>query len=170
MEEIVNKVAKSGLITFNLEEFYDETEVVEFDMKDHLFHGLILKEKDFRGFIKENDWQQYAGKHVALFCTADAIVPTWAYMLVANKLSGIAGQVFFGSKTELQQRIIHDKLNAIDVEEYRDRMVVIKGCSKFDVPIGSYVEITNKLSPVVKSIMFGEPCSTVPIYKKPRQR
>ncbi len=166
MEEIVNKVAQSGLITFNLEEYFDTTDVVEFDMKDHLFQGLILKERDFRTFIKENDWNQYEGKHVALFCTADAIVPTWAYMLVANKLSGIASEVFFGSKDALQQNIIQKRLEAINVDEFTDKRVVIKGCSNYDVPIGAYVEITNLLSPVVKSIMFGEPCSTVPIYKK----
>ncbi len=166
MEEIINKVAKSGLITFNLEEFYDQTECVEFDMKPQLFHELILKEKDFRGFIKTHDWQQYQDKNVALFCSNDAIVPTWAYMLVSNKLSGIAKTVFFGTKKDLQQATISKNLASINVEDYRDKRVVIKGCSKFEVPIGSYVEITNKLTPVVKSIMFGEPCSTVPIYKK----
>lgn len=166
MEEIVNKVAQSGLITFNLEELYDQTECIEFDMKDHLFQGLILREKDFRGFVKEEDWSRYADKNVALHCTADAIVPTWAYMLVANKLSGIAKRIFFGSKNELQQAHILEGIAEIDVEEYVDKRVVIKGCSKFEVPIGAYVEITNKLTPVVKSIMFGEPCSTVPIYKK----
>lgn len=168
MEEIVNKVANSALITFNLEEYYDQSEVAEFDMKQQLFQGLILREKDFRGFIKECDWSQYQGKNVALFCSADAIVPTWAYMLVANKLSGIANHVFYGSPTEMQQSIILEKLNQVDVETYRDKMVVIKGCSKFDVPIGAYVAITEKFTPVVKSIMFGEPCSTVPIYKKKR--
>ena len=169
MDEIVNKVANSPLITFNLEEYYDQSAVAEFDMKQHLFQGLILREKDFRGFIKSCDWSEYEGKNVALFCSADAIVPTWAYMLVANKLSGIANYVHYGSPQDMQQSIILEKLNQIDVESYRDKMVVIKGCSKFDVPIGAYVAITEKFTPVVKSIMFGEPCSTVPIYKKKRE-
>ncbi|MFT5512305.1 MAG: hypothetical protein ACI8SE_000703 [Bacteroidia bacterium] len=168
MEEIVNKVANSPLITFNLEEYYDQSEFVEFDMKEHLFQGLILREKDFRTFIKEHDWTAYQSKKVALFCSADAIIPTWSYMLVANKLSGIADHVFYGSLMDMQQSIILEKLNQIDVETFRDKMVVIKGCSKFEVPIGAYVAITEKFTPVVKSIMFGEPCSTVPIYKKKR--
>ncbi len=168
MEEIVNKVANSPLITLNLEEYYDKTEFVDFDMKEHLFQGLILREKDFRAFIKECDWTIYQNRNVALFCTADAIVPTWAYMLVANKLSGIAKNVFFGSQQEMQQSIMLGQLANLKVEDYQDKMVVIKGCSNYDVPIGAYVAITELLSPVVKSIMFGEPCSTVPIYKKKR--
>ncbi len=168
MDEIVNKVANSPLITFNLEEYYDQSEVAEFDMKDHLFQGLILREKDFRLFIKECDWSTYQDKNVALFCSADAIVPTWAYMLVANKLAGIANHVHYGNATDMQQAIILDKLNDIDIESYRDKMIVVKGCSDLDVPIGAYVAITEKFTPVVKSIMFGEPCSTVPIYKKKR--
>jgi hypothetical protein len=168
MEEIVNKVANSPLITFNLEEYYDQSEFSEFDMKQHLFQGLILREKDFRAFIKECDWAVYRDKNVALFCSADAVVPTWAYMLVANKLSGIASHVFFGQVQDMQQAIMLQKLNDIDVESFRDKMVVVKGCSKFEVPIGAYVAITEKFTPVVKSIMFGEPCSTVPIYKKQR--
>lgn len=168
MDEIVNKVANSPLITFNLEEYYDQTEIIGFDMKDHLFQGLILREKDFRGFIKEHDWTTYENKNVALFCSADAIVPTWAYMLVANKLSGIAANVFYGDVAAMQQWIMLQKLDQIDLEQFRDKMIVVKGCSKFDVPIGAYVAITEKFTPIVKSIMFGEPCSTVPIYKKKR--
>lgn len=166
MDEIVNKVAQSGLITFNLEDLYDTSEVIAFDMKDHLFQGLILREKDFRSFIKECDWEQYQGKNVALFCSADAIVPTWAYMLVANKLSGIANYIHFGDAQQLQQALIKEKIDALNEEDYRDQRIVIKGCSKFEVPVGTYVALTNKLTPVVKSIMYGEPCSTVPIYKK----
>ncbi|MFT5724629.1 MAG: hypothetical protein ACI9JN_001748 [Bacteroidia bacterium] len=168
MKEIVNKVTNSPLITFNLEEYYDQSDFAEFDMKQHLFQGLILREKDFRGFIKTCDWSVYQDKNVALFCSADAIVPTWAYMLVTNKLSGIAKNVFFGSATDMQQALILEKLNVINIEDYRDKMIVVKGCSKFEVPIGAYVAITEKFTPVVKSIMFGEPCSTVPIYKKKR--
>ena len=169
MEEIVNKVAQSKLITINLEDFYDQTEFVAFDMKDHLFQGLILREKDFRDFIKTCDWTQFQDKNVALFCSADAIVPTWAYMLVATKLSSIAKDIFFGSPEQQQQAIIARHIDQINGEDYTDKMVVIKGCSKFDVPVGSYIAITNKLAPFVKSIMYGEPCSTVPIYKKKRE-
>ncbi len=168
MDEIVNKVANSPLITFNLEDYYDQSATIAFDMKEHLFQGLILREKDFRGFIKSHDWSSYENKNVALFCSADAIVPTWAYMLVANKLSGIASYVYYGSESDMQQAIILNKLSSLDIEFFRDKMIVVKGCSKFEVPIGAYVAITEMLTPVAKSIMFGEPCSTVPIYKKKR--
>ncbi|MCB9261244.1 MAG: DUF2480 family protein [Flavobacteriales bacterium] len=166
MDEIVNRVANSGLLTINLEDYYDQTEIADFDMKNHLFQGLILREKDFRDFVKNNDWEQYRDKHVALFCSADAIVPTWAYMLVANRLSPIAKSVFFGNKMQLQQNSMNQKINQIDINEYKDQRVVIKGCSKFEVPVGAYVAITERLSTVAKSIMYGEPCSTVPIFKR----
>lgn len=168
MDEIVNRVANSPLRTIDLEAFYDETEIVEFDMKEHLFQGLILREKDFRGFIKEHDWDSYQDKHVALHCSADAIVPTWAYMLVSSKLNGKAKTIHFGSSADLQQRLMIDRLHSLDLSEYQDKPIVIKGCSKFEVPIGVYTEATKLLTPIAKSIMYGEPCSTVPIYKKPR--
>lgn len=164
--EIVNRVAQSPLITVNLEDFYHEGERVVFDMKDHLFHGLILKEKDFREFIKTHNWQQYAGKNVAITCTADAIVPTWAYMLVAEKLQPHANFYIFGTKEELEGALFIQALKNFDPKEYTDKMVVIKGCFDKPVPTSAYVEITRLLAPYVKSLMYGEPCSTVPIFKR----
>lgn len=166
MEEIQNKVAQSGIITFNLEEYLEGVNIVELDIKPQLYMGLMLKEKEFREYIKTNDWQQYKDAHVAVFCSSDAIVPTWAYMLIANKLSGIAAEVVFGNKEALLNKLFEKKLAVLDVSEFKDQRVVIKGCSDKPVPIDAYVSITNKLTPVVKSLMFGEPCSTVPIYKK----
>lgn len=166
MEELVNKVAESGLITFNLEDLYDPTTCLSIDLKENLFMGLILKEKDFRDFVKNHNWEQYTDCNVALFCSADAVVPTWAYMLVASKLAPFAKEVYFGSPTELQQFIIQTKINAIDFEQYRDQRIVIKGCSKVVVPVGAYVSLTCKMSEVAKSVMYGEPCSTVPIFKR----
>ncbi len=167
VEEIENKVAQSGLVTINLEELIDNAPQMLIDIKDQLYMGLMLKEKDFRDFIKTHDWQQYKGANVAVTCTTDAIVPTWAYMLVANKLSGIANYVVFGSLEILQQQLFENKLKAMDISAYKDQRVVIKGCSDQPVPVSAYVTITNLLTPVVKSIMFGEPCSTVPVYKRP---
>ncbi len=167
IEEIQNKVAQSGILTFNLEELLDNTTVYELDIKEQLYMGLMLKEKDFRDFVKANEWNQYAGGNVAVFCSTDAIVPTWAYMLIANKLSGIANEVVFGSKEFLLQQLFERKLSQMDLSAYKDQRVVIKGCSDKPVPVNAYVSITSKLTPLVKSLMFGEPCSTVPIYKRP---
>ena len=166
METIVNKVAQSGLITFNLEEFYDKNERVVIDIKDCLFMGLILKEKDFREFVKNNDWEQYRGKNVAITCSADAIVPTWAYMLVASRLSGIANYYFYGDLSDLENSLFQKALSKVEIESFRDKKIVIKGCSNLPVPINAYVEISRLLIPVASSIMYGEPCSTVPVYKK----
>jgi hypothetical protein len=167
-ETIVNKVAASGLITFNLEDYYTPGERVFYDLKDNLYMELILKEKDFRTFLKENDWSLYQNKHVAIGCTADAIVPTWAYMLLSLKLTEVAASVHFGNLQDLEIKLFQEKLRDIDFEEYKDARVVVKGCSKVDVPTSIYVEMANQLKPLVKSLMFGEPCSTVPLYKKPR--
>lgn len=165
-ENIVNKVAASGLLTLNLETYYHQGERVVYDIKDNLFHGLMLREKDFREFIKEHDWSAYTGKNVAIICSADAIVPTWAYMLLATKLKPFANEVVFGGLETLEAVLFNRALSAIDLEAFRDERVVIKGCADITVPTAAYVEITNLLTPVVKSIMYGEPCSTVPIYKK----
>jgi hypothetical protein len=166
MEQIINKVAQSGLITFNLEDYYDKNERVVFDIKECLYMGLILREKDFREFIKTNNWEQYRDKNVAITCSADAIVPTWAYMLIASKLSGIANYYFFGDLNNLENSLFQKALSDIDVEYYRDKKLVIKGCGNLPVPINAYVEILRLLLPVVNSIMYGEPCSTVPVYKR----
>jgi Protein of unknown function (DUF2480) len=167
MEEelIINKVINSGLVTFDLEDLYDQSERVVYDLKDNLFMGMILKEKDFREFLKNHDWTQYAGKNVAIICSEDAIVPTWAYMLLTLKLQPVANLVVFGSLEELENKLFFDALSKVNIEEFRGARVVVKGCSKVPVPTAAYVEITRLLQPVVQSLMFGEPCSTVPLYK-----
>lgn len=165
-ETIVNKVAKSGIVTINLEEFLPKGQCILFDMKDHLFQGLILREKDFRTFVKEHDWTQYKEKHVAIFCSADAIVPTWAYMLVSNRLQPFAATIVFGNLQTLQTTMCKEALKEMEVSEFADARVVIKGCGDEAIGPEAYVEVTRLLTPVVKSLMFGEPCSTVPVYKK----
>ena len=164
-ETIVNRVANSALITLNLEDYYHGGERVVYDIRQNLFQDLILKEKDFRAFVKGNDWQQYKGKNVALTCTADAVIPTWAYMLLATAISPYANSVVFGDLVSLEQALFQQALAKIDLEQFKDQRVVVKGCSKVDVPVFAYVEIINMLQPLTKSIMYGEPCSTVPIYK-----
>jgi len=165
-ENFVNKVAASGLITFNLEDYLNQGERVVYDIKDNLFHGLMLREKDFREFIKTHDWAAYTGKNVAITCSADAIVPTWAYMLLANKMKPYANEVVFGSLETLEAVLFTKALAKIDLNAFAGERVVVKGCADIDLPVAAYVEITNLLTPVVKSIMYGEPCSTVPIYKR----
>jgi hypothetical protein len=166
--EIVNKVSQSGLITIDLEEFYPEGERVLFDIKDHLFQGLILREKDFREFVKNEDWNKYKDKFVALTCSADAIVPTWAYMLLTSQLKPVAKKVVFGNLETLETILYNDVLSKINTDDYKDARVVIKGCGNLPVPKAAFVQITSLLQPVVKSIMYGEACSTVPLYKKPK--
>ena len=168
-KEILNKVAESGLITINLEDFYPEGERVLFDMKDHLFEELLLKERDFREFVKTNDWSKYKDKFVAVTCSNDAIVASWAYMLVAASLQPYAKKIVFGTLETLETILFHDALLKINPETYRDHRIVIKGCSDKPVPVSAYVELTALLQPVVKSIMYGEPCSTVPVYKSKKQ-
>jgi Protein of unknown function (DUF2480) len=164
--EIVNRVSSSPLVTFDLEELYTPGERVLFDMKSLLFQELILREKDFRDFIKSHDWSQYANKHVAITCSADAVVPTWAYMLLTASLQPYASSVIFGSLQDLEINLFKNALDKIEWGKFNNSKVVIKGCSKVEVPISSYVEVTNRLRPVASSIMFGEPCSTVPVFKK----
>jgi hypothetical protein len=166
--EIVNRVASSGLITLDLEDYYHEGERVVFDLKPMLYRELILKEKEFRQLLKEQDWSTYQGKNVAVTCTADAIVPTWAFMLVALHLEPHANTIVYGGLDELENRLFQEALSKIEMEDFRDAKVIIKGCSKLPVPTYAYVEITRKLRPFVSSLMFGEACSTVPLYKKPK--
>lgn len=167
-ELIVNKVASSGLISLDLEEYYHPGERLVYDIKDNLFQGLLLREKDFREFIKSHDWSQYQGKNIAIICSEDAIVPTWAYMLLAISLQPHANMFVFGNMEALEDKLFSEAIAKLDPEEFRGKKIVVKGCSKFPVPISAYVEITRLLKPVVQSLMFGEPCSTVPLYKKPR--
>jgi hypothetical protein len=165
-ENIINKVAQSGLVTLDPAQFYAPGERVVYDIKDNLFHGLMLREKDFREFVKTHDWAQYQDKNVAVTCTADAIVPAWAYMLLANRLAPYAREVVFGDADVLETVLFVKEVARLDVEQYRDQRIVIKGCGDIPVPVSAYVELTQKLTPVAKSLMFGEPCSTVPIYKR----
>jgi hypothetical protein len=165
-EVIVNKVAESGLLTIDLEEYYPKGEIKIFDLKEYLFMGLILKEKDYRAALLTTDWEQYRDKYVAITCTADAIIPMWANMLAATYLQPIAKDVVFGDEKKLTETILLKRLNEINAEDFTDKRIVVKGCGDVAIPESAYVEITNKLRPVAKSIMYGEPCSTVPIYKK----
>jgi hypothetical protein len=167
-DQIVNKVASSSLITFNLEEYYVPGDRILLDIKDQLYQELILKEKDFRDFIKSHDWSRYQNKFIAITCSADAIVPTWAYMLLTIALQPFARKIVFGSLQELETILYHEELAKVDWTKFKDAKVVVKGCSKVDVPIAVYVEATNRLRPLVASLMFGEPCSTVPLFKKSR--
>jgi hypothetical protein len=166
---LVNKVAKSGLITINLEEYYPKNQIVTFDLKDYLYMELILKEKEFRTALKEHDWTQYQDKVLCVFCSTDAIIPTWAYMLVTTHAVPFAADIVQTTADNYLTLAYQKALSAIEGEEYTDKRIVIKGCSNKPVPIAAYVELTKKLRPFAKSIMFGEPCSTVPIYKKPRK-
>jgi hypothetical protein len=166
VEPIVNKVANSPLITLDLEEFYHPGERVVYDIKENLFQELILKEKEFREFINDHDWSKYQDKNVALTCTVDAVVPTWAYMLLASKIEPYAHLVVFGKEEILESMLFQEALSRLDFPAFQDKKVVVKGCSKVGVPTFAYVEITRKLRPYASSIMYGEPCSTVPIYKK----
>jgi len=163
---IVNKVAESALTAIDLEEYYPKGETAVFDLKDHLFMGLILKEKDFRSALQTMDWEQYRNKKVAITCSADAIIPMWAYMLVASNLQAVANEVVFGDEKQMLQTILLKNLSQLKGEDYLDKRVVVKGCGDVTIPEAAYVEITNKLRPFVKSIMYGEPCSTVPIFKR----
>jgi len=164
---IVNKVAESGLLTLDLEEYYPKEESAVFDLKDHLFMGLILKEKDYREALKNLDWNIYQNKNVCITCSADAVIPVWAYMLTATYLQPVAKEVVFGNEDFLHRTLFLKNLSKINIEEFTDKRVVIKGCGDKSISETAYVEITKLLRPVVKSIMYGEPCSTVPIYKAP---
>jgi hypothetical protein len=166
-EAIVNKVSESGLITLDLDQYYPRDEVVLFDLKDYLFMGLILKEKDFREALKNLDWEVYRNKYVGVTCSADAIIPPWAYMLAASYLQPVARDVMMGDEKEVHKTIFIRNIQSIAVNEFAGQRVVVKGCG--ETPIGeyAYMEITKRLRPVVKTIMYGEPCSTVPIFKKP---
>ena len=165
-EPLVNKISDSGLITLDLEEYYPKGETLVFDMKDHLFMGLILKEKEFREALKQLDILPYTNKNVALTCTADAIIPMWAYMLVVSRLEPVALEIVFGDVAFLHKILFLQNLSKINAAEYTDKRVVIKGCGDLHVSETAYVAITKLLRPVAQSIMYGEPCSTVPIYKK----
>ncbi len=166
-DTIINKVAESGIITIDLEVYYPKVKTEVFDIKKYLFKALILKEKDFREALKATDWEQYSGKYIALTNTADAIIPMWAYMLVVSYLQPIAKEVVFGDERHLLQTLLLRNIEGIQAAEYAGKRVVIKGCGEVMLPEAAYTAVTLKLRPVVKSLMFGEPCSTVPVYKMP---
>lgn len=165
-EMFVNKVAESGIITLSLEDYIAKEDFKLFDLKDFLFMELILKEKDYRENLKNVDWSVYENKLVGITCTTDAIIPVWAYMLAATYLQPITKFVSKGNEPEVKEQYLIQQLNNIDVLEYTDKRVVIKGCGDVEIPAIAYTVITAKLLPVVKSIMYGEPCSTVPVYKR----
>jgi hypothetical protein len=164
--EIINRVSASALVTFDLEQYYQPGERAVVDIKDQLFQGLILKEKDFRNYIKTTDWSIYQDKLVAVYCSADAIVPTWAYMLLTVALEPYAKRVIFGTLEDLEKNLFQESLAGVDWQQFKDVKVVIKGCSKVAVPVSAYVEATSRLKPLAASVMFGEACSTVPVYKR----
>ena len=167
---LVNRVAESGIKTINLEEYYPEESIAEIDLKDYLFQGLILREKDFRSAIKEEDWSIYEDQILCVFCSTDAIIPVWAYMLISAVASPHAKHVYQGTKEAYIRHHFHLQVSKIDGAQYQDDRIVIKGCSHKPVPPSAYAQITAVLRPYVKSIMYGEPCSTVPVYKRPLKR
>jgi len=166
MEPIINKVAESGIISLDLETYFSRDTIMVFDLKDYLFMGLILKEKDFRAALITTDWEKYRDSYVAVTCSADAIIPMWANMLVTVYLTPIAKGVFFGTESFVKEQLLLQSLDSIQGVDYTDQRVVVKGCGEDPVPASAYVKITSILRPFAKSIMYGEPCSTVPLYKK----
>lgn len=165
-EEIINRISNSALQVFDMEDYYPEGDRISIDISGWLWEGFVLKEKDFRESLKNHDWQQYAGKYIALYCSTDAIVPAWAYMLITVHLQQFAKKVIQGSIEELNVMIYQDILNNLDYSQYQDKPVIIKGCAKKPVPQEAYALATQKLMPYAKSIMFGEACSSVPLYKR----
>ena len=164
--ELVNRVAHSGLVTIDLELYFPKGDIIAFDLKPFLFMELILKEKDFREALDQLDWAQYTGKHLAVHCSADAIIPMWAYMLVATKAAPFANGIIQCTPEQYADLHFLKTLSALSPSDFADRRIVVKGCSDKPVPPMAYLEITRLLTPVARSIMFGEPCSTVPVFKK----
>ncbi|MFN0034236.1 MAG: DUF2480 family protein [Saprospiraceae bacterium] len=166
---LVNRVANSGLVTIDLEEMYPAGEVAPFDLKGYLFMELILKEKDFRDALNALDWEHYRGKNLAVFCSADAIIPLWAYMLVATHAAPFVQDMALCEPADFAEKAFLKKIAALDIQDYAGKRIVVKGCGDKPVPPSAYLEITHRLQPVARSILFGEPCSTVPVYKKARE-
>lgn len=165
-DPIINKVAESGLVTLDLEEYYPREEILVFDLKPLLFMELILKEKDFRQSLQQIDWTQYAGKTVAVTCSADAVIPVWAYMLVVSYLQPVAKDVILGDQESALRQTFLQNIQQIDLAALADKRIVVKGCGELPIGDYAYMEITKRLRPIAKSIMYGEPCSTVPVFKK----
>ncbi|UOB15924.1 DUF2480 family protein [Abyssalbus ytuae] len=164
--EIINRVAQSKLVTFNLEDFYPEGKRILFDISDWLLEGLILKENDFRENVKQNDWQQYKDTYVALTCSTDAIIPAWAYMLITTHLTPFTKKVIVGNLNDLEISIYNEIIDKLDLSALKDLPVIVKGCSSKPVPQNAYISLVQKLQPIAKSIMYGEACSSVPLFKR----
>lgn len=165
-EPILNRVALSKLVTFDLEDHYPKGERVLLDIKDWLYEGVILREKEFRAFVADHNWEQYRDTYVALHCSTDAIIPGWAYMLIATQLQPVAAQMVIGDLGQLETAIYQSIIEQLDVSEYKDKPVIIKGCTNKPVPPNAYLWITSKIQSVAKSVMYGEACSSVPLYKR----
>lgn len=165
-DEIINRVANSKLVTIDLEDFYPEGKRVLFDIKDWLFEGFVLREKDFRHQVSEFDWSQYQDCYIALTCSTDAIIPGWAYMLLSINLEPYTKKVIVGDLEQLETSIYQDIINNLDVSAHEGKPIIVKGCSNKPVPQNAYIMLSNKLKTVAKSIMYGEACSSVPLYKK----
>lgn len=165
-EEIVNRVANSALVTINLEDYYPKGQRILFDIKDWLFEGFVLREKDFRQQVSSFNWSQYKDCYLALTCSTDAIIPAWAYMLISLQLEPFAKKTIIGNLEALETSIYQDVINGLNVSEFENKPLIIKGCSKKPVPQNAYIMLASKLKPVAKSIMYGEACSSVPLYKK----
>lgn len=165
MKEIVNKVAQSKLVTIDLEDYYPQGNRVVFDIKDWLYEEIILKEKDFRSFVKNHNWSQYKDSYVALTCSTDAIIPSWAYMLITTELVPFTKKIIIGNLKDLETSIFQDIISQLSIDEYKDKLIIIKGCSEKPIPETAYTHLITKLIPIAKSIMYGEACSTVPLFK-----
>ncbi len=165
-DEIINRIANSKLITLNLEDYYPEGKRVLFDIKDWLFEGFVLREKDFRQKISEYNWEQHHDQYIALTCSTDAIIPAWAFMLISIHIEPYAKTVIIGGLEQLETSIYQNIINSLQVSEFEDKSIIIKGCAKKSVPQNAYIMLANKLKPIAKSIMYGEACSSVPLFKK----
>lgn len=165
-DEIINRVANSKLITLDLEDYYPEGKRIVFDIKDWLYEGFVLREKEFRQKAKEYDWAIHQDQYIALTCSTDAIIPAWAYILLTTALQPHAKQIIVGDLEQLESSIYQNIINNLDVSEYQNKPIIIKGCSNKPVPNNAYLQLTSKLMPVAKSIMYGEACSSVPLYKR----
>jgi len=167
-EDIINRVANSKLVTIDLEDYYPKGERILFDIKDWLLEGFVLREKDFRQQASDNDWQQYKNCFVALTCSSEAIIPAWAYMLLSTYLEPYATKTVIGDLNTLETSLYQDIISRLDVSEFQDKPIIIKGCSNKPIPDNAYIQLTTKLQPIAKSIMYGEACSSVPLFKKPK--
>ncbi|MGY3792431.1 DUF2480 family protein [Aquimarina sp. 433] len=166
-EEIINRVANNkNLITIDLEDYYPAGDRVVFDIKDWLYEGFILREKEFRQQVSEHDWSQYQNAYVALHCSSDAIIPGWAYLLLTTKLTPFAKHVVVGSLKDLETILFSDIVRTLDISAYQDKLLIIKGCANKPIPENAYIQLIQKLQPIAKSIMYGEACSSVPLFKR----